>query len=106
MKGALGTIAVLAALTSIADAADPQALAESKKCFSCHALDRERQAPSIELLLQNYRGVPNADRMLERKIQLGGVGHWGAEPMPGGGPRPEVSEAEARELAAWILTMK
>jgi cytochrome c len=106
MNRAIGAIALLAALAPIVNAADPLVLAESKQCFSCHSLDKERQAPSFELLSRNYRRVPNADRMLERKIQLGGVGHWGAEPMPGGGPRPEVSEAEARELAAWILTLK
>jgi cytochrome c len=106
MKRAIGTIAVLAALTPIADAADPQELAESKQCFSCHSLDKERQAPSFKLLARNYRGIRNADLMLERKVQLGGLGHWGAEPMPAAGPRPAVSEAEAKELVAWILSLK
>ncbi|GIL05395.1 MAG: hypothetical protein BroJett031_19150 [Betaproteobacteria bacterium] len=106
MKRAIGTIAVLTALTPIAGAADPQALAESKQCFSCHSLEMERRAPSFKLLARNYGGIPNADRVLERRVQLGGYGHWGVEPMPAAGPRPAVSEAEARELVAWILSMK
>jgi cytochrome c len=106
MKKVLGTIALLIALAPTADAADPEALARSKQCFSCHALDRETRAPSFKLLAQNYGRVPNADYVLERKVRLGGVGHWGAEPMPAAGPRPAVSEAEAKELVAWIFAMK
>jgi cytochrome c len=106
MKRAIATIVAFVALTPIAGAADPVALAESKQCFSCHSLDRETRAPSFKLLAGNYRGIPNADRMLERKVLQGGLGHWGAHPMPPAGPRPAVSEAEAKELVAWILGLK
>jgi cytochrome c len=71
-------------------------------------MDRETQAPSFKLLAGNYRRAPNADRMLERKVLEGGVGHWGVNPMPpaGTGTRPAVSEAESKELVAWILALK
>ena len=106
MKAVLGVFAMLTALAANADATDPEALARSKQCFSCHALDRETRAPSFKLLAQNYGGIPNADYMLERKVRLGGLGHWGAEPMPAAGPRPAVSEAESKVLVAWILGLK
>ena len=106
MKASLGMFALLTALTANADATDPEALARSKHCFSCHVLDRETHAPSFKLLAQNYGGIANADYMLERKVQWGGLGHWGAEPMPAAGPRPAVSEAEAKVLVAWILGLK
>ncbi len=31
--------------------------------------------------------------------------HWGAMKMPGAGTRVPVSEAEARQLADWILAL-
>ncbi|MGZ9031359.1 MAG: c-type cytochrome [Burkholderiaceae bacterium] len=105
MKRALVTIAVLTALTATANAADPEALAKSKQCFSCHALERETHAPPFKLLARNYGGIPNADYILERKVRWGGLGHWGSEPMPAAGPRPAVSEEEAKELVAWILRL-
>jgi cytochrome c len=37
------------------------------------------------------------------KIREGGGGVWGAVPMPA---NPQVSEAEAKKLAAWILSLK
>ena len=33
----------------------------------------------------------------------GGSGVWGAVPMPA---NPQVSEAEAKQLVQWILTLK
>lgn len=98
--------ALLAALAPSASAADTQALAESKQCFTCHLLNTETQAPSFKLLARNYGRIPNADLMLERRVQLGSAGHWGIEPMPPAGPRPPVSEAEAKEIVAWILSLK
>lgn len=100
------TISVLTALMSSAQAKDPEELAREKQCFACHALDQERKAPSFRLLSRNYRNAPKAEFMLERKVLEGGLGHWGAEPMPPAGPRPAVSEAEAKELVAWILSLR
>jgi len=37
------------------------------------------------------------------KIVKGGSGVWGAVPMPA---NAQVSEADAKKLAAWILTQK
>jgi cytochrome c len=106
MKQIAATFVALTALTSTVLAADPVTLAKEKQCFACHSVDKERQAPSFVLLARNYRNASNADRMLERKVVSGGLGHWGTEPMPAAGPRPAVSEDEARELVAWILSLK
>jgi cytochrome c len=88
--------------------ADTNALAESKQCFSCHAMDKEMpKAPSFKAIAKKYKGMANAEVMLARKVQVGGEGHWGAAPMPAsGGARPVVSEAEAKELVGWVLSQK
>jgi cytochrome c len=41
--------------------------------------------------------------MLAKKIQAGGTGVWGEDIMP---PQPQVSDAEALELANYILSLK
>ena len=41
--------------------------------------------------------------MLAKKIRAGGVGVWGQMPMP---PQAQVSEADAKTLAEYILTVK
>ena len=45
-------------------------------------------------------------RQLAERIQKGslpGKGNWGAIPMPA---NPQVSADEAKQLAAWVLTVK
>ena len=41
--------------------------------------------------------------MLVTKVQKGGVGAWGKVPMP---PNPQVSDAEAKALVHWVLSLK
>jgi cytochrome c len=41
--------------------------------------------------------------MLATKIIKGGSGAWGAIPMPA---NPQVSEADAKALATWVMSMK
>jgi len=40
---------------------------------------------------------------LATKIKQGGSGVWGAIPMPA---NPQVSDAEAKQLAGWVLSLK
>ena len=40
---------------------------------------------------------------LAAKILKGGSGAWGAVPMPA---NAQVNDAEAKQLAAWVLTIK
>jgi cytochrome c len=40
---------------------------------------------------------------LATKIMKGGSGVWGVVPMPA---NTQVNEAEAKKLAAWVLTLK
>lgn len=82
--------------------ADP-ALAQSKNCMACHAADKKLVGPSYKDVAKKYAGNASAADMLATKIIKGGSGAWGAVPMPA---NPQVSEAEAKKLAAWILATK
>lgn len=92
------------AMDSIAHA-HTKSLAVAKQCFSCHAVDIQvGKAPAFKAIAEKYKGNANVEANLVQKIKNGGVGHWGFIPMPAvEGKRPDVSEAEAMELVAWIL---
>ncbi len=71
--------------------------------MACHAADKKLVGPSYKAVADKYAGDRTAVDMLASKIVKGGAGAWGPVPMPA---NPQVSEAEAKKLAAWILTIK
>jgi len=78
------------------------ALATSKNCLSCHQTDRKLVGPAFFEVAKRYANDPKASATLASKIQKGGSGVWGVIPMPA---HPQVSEAEAQKLAAWVLSL-
>ena len=92
-------IALLAAGPALAD----QALATAKNCMACHAIDKKLVGPAYKDVASKYAGQPGAVDKLAAKIQKGGSGVWGPVPMPA---NTQVNEAEAKKLAAWVLTLK
>jgi cytochrome c len=101
MKRALIIMAAMAAISTSALA--DQALATAKNCMACHAVDKKLVGPSYKDVAKKYAGDAKAVDMLAGKIVKGGSGVWGAIPMPA---NPQVSDADAKKLAAWILGMK
>ena len=101
MKRALFVLAALAAVS--APALADLALAQSKNCMTCHAVDRKLVGPGYKEVALKYAGQKDAADKLANKIMKGGAGVWGPVPMPA---NPQVSEAEAKKLAAWVLTQK
>ena len=101
MKRALLAAATLAFLSApvLAD----QALATAKNCMACHAIDKKLVGPSYKEVAGKYAGQKDAVDKLAAKIQKGGSGVWGPVPMPA---NAQVNEAEAKKLAAWVLTLK
>jgi cytochrome c len=79
------------------------ALATSKNCMACHAVDKKLLGPSYKDVAAKYAGQKDAVDKLALKIIKGGSGVWGAIPMPA---NAQVNEAEAKKLATWILTVK
>lgn len=96
--------ALFGAASSPAWAQDAGAqLAAKKNCLACHQADKKLVGPSYKSVAAKYAGDKGAVDMLATKIMKGGSGVWGPVPMPA---NPQVSEAEARQLAAWVLTHK
>lgn len=98
---------IVLALTLTAAYAAPaladQALATSKNCMACHAVDKKLVGPSYKDVAAKYKGDKAAVDKLAAKIIKGGSGAWGPVPMPA---NPQVNEAEAKKLAAWVLSAK
>lgn len=101
MKRALITLALT--LSVAAPAMADLALAQSKNCMACHAVDKKLVGPSYKDVAGKYAGQKDAADKLAAKIVKGGSGVWGPVPMPA---NTQVNDADAKKLAAWILTLK
>lgn len=101
MKRALMALVACAAVS--APALADQALATAKNCMACHAVDKKLVGPSYKEVAAKYAGQKDAVDKLAAKIMKGGSGVWGPVPMPA---NAQVNEADAKKLAAWVLTQK
>lgn len=101
MKRTLITLAL--ALGAAAPAMADLALAKAKNCMACHAVEKKLVGPSFMDVAGKYANQKDATDKLAAKIVKGGGGVWGPLPMPA---NATVSEADAKALAAWVLTQK
>lgn len=93
---------LLMTLTAASPVLANQALADKKKCMTCHTVNKKVVGPAYKDVAAKYAGQ-NVNVWLASKIISGGGGVWGVLPMPA---NPKVSQAEANELARWILSLK
>nr|5AUR_A Chain A, Cytochrome c-552 [Hydrogenobacter thermophilus TK-6]5AUR_C Chain C, Cytochrome c-552 [Hydrogenobacter thermophilus TK-6]5AUR_E Chain E, Cytochrome c-552 [Hydrogenobacter thermophilus TK-6]5AUR_G Chain G, Cytochrome c-552 [Hydrogenobacter thermophilus TK-6]5AUS_A Chain A, Cytochrome c-552 [Hydrogenobacter thermophilus TK-6]5AUS_C Chain C, Cytochrome c-552 [Hydrogenobacter thermophilus TK-6] len=80
-------------------------LAKQKGCMACHDLKAgggKKVGPAYADVAKKYAGRKDAVDYLAGKIKKGGSGVWGSVPMP---PQ-NVTDAEAKQLAQWILSIK
>ncbi len=101
LRAALLCASLLPALGFAAGEATPKAMADDYGCFSCHGLVHKQVGPGFAQIAERYRGDPAMPAQLAAKIRSGGVGTWGRVVMP---RQTRVSEADARALAAWVLS--
>jgi cytochrome c len=99
----LASLAVAATFAVTTPAFADLALATSKNCMACHAIDKKVVGPAYKDVAKKYAGDPKAAAMLATKIMKGGSGAWGPVPMPA---NAQVNDAEAKKLAAWVLSLK
>jgi cytochrome c len=102
MKLNASLCAFLGMLVAAPVLASPE-LAQKKNCMACHAIDKKLIGPAFKDVAAKYAGNKEAAAMLTTKVMKGGAGNWGQIPMPA---NPQVSEAEAKQLVAWVLGQK
>ena len=76
------------------------ALATTKNCMACHAVDKKLVGPSYKDIATKYAGQADAVDKLAGKVVKGGSGAWGPVPMPA---NAQINDADAKKLVAWIL---
>ena len=101
MKRTLMTLAM--ALSVAAPAMADEALAKSKNCMACHAIDKKLVGPAYKDVAKKYAGQKDAEATLVTHVIKGSKGVWGPVPMPA---NANVNEAEAKQLVAFVLSLK
>lgn len=86
----------------VARAEAPQVLLQQYKCYMCHADRETKTGPAYIDVAARYRDNPNAVAVVAAMVKKGVRGNspWH---MP---PHPEVSDADARAMARYILSLK
>lgn len=97
------TLTALALLCASLPVTANEQLAARKACLGCHTVTTARVGPAFQAVAARYAGDAGALERLARKVREGSRDTWGVVPMPA---NPRVSEAEARELAAWVLAQR
>jgi cytochrome c len=103
LRVALRWMAVVAVLGVTAPARADYDLVLKKNCLACHYVDKRKYGPSFQQVAAKYADQKNATELLAKKIKRGGTGVWGEDVMPA---QPQVSAAEARALAQYVLSVK
>jgi len=84
-----------AALLLVAGATSAQEdLAKSSGCLNCHAADTKKVGPSFKDIAAKYKGKPDAEATLTKKISSGS-GH----------PKANAKPEDVEKLVKWVLSM-
>ena len=103
MRNALALCLASGGLFIAGPAFASEELFKKSNCMACHAIDQKRLGPSMKEVAVNSTGDASAAEMLAKKIRAGGGGVWGELAMP---PQAQVSEADAKTRADYILSIK
>ncbi|MHB8494309.1 MAG: c-type cytochrome [Casimicrobiaceae bacterium] len=78
------------------------ALLHQYRCYVCHANNEPKAGPAYADVATYYKGKAGAQSRVAAVIRSGahGAGPWH---MP---PHPEVSKADARTMARYILSLR
>ncbi len=96
-------ILAVAPAANAVDAPAAEALMKKSGCLKCHAVDRKKDGPAYKDVAAKYKGRADAEKTLttflttNAKIKVDGKEEEHASLKTG-------KEAEARNVAAWILS--
>src|SRR5687768_14228306 len=93
--------------TKTEKAASPEAergldLIAKSDCLGCHKVADKLTGPAYMEVAKKYAGQTGVEDTLAQRIIKGSVGHWGSIPMT---PHPTLSEADAKAMVTYILTI-
>ncbi|MDR2624900.1 MAG: c-type cytochrome [Zoogloeaceae bacterium] len=93
---------IVASFLVMGQAQANEALAKAKNCMTCHKTDAKLIGPAYKDVAAKYKAsdIP----ALTKKVLDGGSGIWG--PVAMAPNKGTVTEAEAKQLVTWILSLK
>jgi len=71
-------------------------------CSTCHKVNEVSIGPSFKKVANKYQQNSKAISYLASKVVKGSSGVWGEIPMPA---HPTMKEAEAKQIAEWIISL-
>jgi len=83
--------------------AEGQALIAKSDCSACHKPDAKLIRPAYNAISEKYTATEANYIQLSNKVIKGGSGVWGEIPMP---PHPSLSNAEAKKMIQYILSVR
>ena len=87
---------------SAADIEQGKALISKSDCLACHKVEGKLVGPGYDEVAKKYPASEANYDKLSKKIIAGGSGNWGAVAMS---PHPTLSQADARKMAQYILSL-
>lgn len=78
-------------------------LVAKSDCFTCHKVAEASQGPAYEAVAAKYPDNEQVIDSISKKIITGGAGNWGPIPMTA---HPDISEADAKTMVRYILSLK
>lgn len=97
----VGIVAATSLLMAASSGAvDMPDVAKKNNCAACHTVEKKLVGPAWQVVSDKYKGDAGAAEKIRTKILKGGVGVFGAVPMPA---YPKVTDADIKELVAFIL---
>ncbi|EXI73900.1 MAG TPA: cytochrome C [Candidatus Accumulibacter phosphatis] len=77
-------------------------LADQSRCLTCHDVDETLRGPAWRDVAKRYRGQPEVEDILVKKVYEGGGGAWGNDYMSA---NKRAGMDNIRILVRWILTL-
>jgi len=78
-------------------------LAKKSNCIMCHPMDKDAMGPSLKKIGAKYATDKEGAKKIETVIAKGSKNVTGEGKMMA--PQANVSEADAKTLATWILSL-
>jgi len=105
MKSIAVSLAAASFMLLATSAHADEALAKAKGCMACHTIGSKLVGPAYKDVAKKYAGQKGAEANLVKKVLEGGTGVWGQVPMPAN-KAMGVTEADAKKIVHWILSLK
>ncbi len=92
-------VAATVAAAPASAGSEAKVLLNSHSCTACHGINSKIVGPGFNEVAAKHKDKAGLQAYLVEKIKNGGVGVYGAIPMP---PQPQLSDADAQAIAGWI----